>query len=725
MASQTTEWSICLLILAVSVAHSFMDIEELQSINYGINILKEPVVIPETYPDTAIVVTSRHGQQYQCNYPSHQEQKQQKEEEEKMALETGVVELLRPLSQQPCLFKTKDWWTYEVCYGKYIRQYHVEDGQIRGNVMYLGHFQSDFDWNNETLRESRVRSKIASGRYHSQYYTNGSKCDLTGKGRETEVRYLCEEAEDDYIVRVDEPETCVYVITVHTPRVCPHPHLKSPTPTQPIPIVCAPLLTNQQYSKYLAHLQAVRKKEEAARERAKAEQEERDRERAKAMAQEEDSSIEGGLTHSVNAILKKSLGKEMKNVDSATDQSLSGVREEEEVLGWKMMKEVEDIEKLLDPQGILSNMDMSHRGEGDKAPTASPSEERVKTVSDRFEEVLKHLNKGDAQHRKEDDDEEDDSFEAAVEAAIESEMNEFEQEVKNLRDKRAMTYKRLQQIKERVKKAVTSQFKDIIEEAEAEVGGEVNQAAAFQQLASSLNVLLDKLEHTEKEMKSVDREIAELGETDTSANLREEEEEEEEEGRKQKGKEEWVEEMEGGKSGGVEAPPTSRQATEKEKEGGGAGGRWKMKVRTLTAEEVEEKKEGGKTQTSPQQKHLESSLKESLEKAGVDPNSVKVHVKIIGGGHPDKDDDTTLHVLSEEDSASFQNMIVAILGGSNEAAKEQKRLESLEDGYNFVLDSVMQSDDVMPPSLSVDDDDANSKDVTSSDPAPDLGDQGL
>ena len=51
------------------------------------------------------MVTSRHGQQYQCNYPTHQEQKQQKEEEEKIALETGVVELLKPMSKGPCLLK--------------------------------------------------------------------------------------------------------------------------------------------------------------------------------------------------------------------------------------------------------------------------------------------------------------------------------------------------------------------------------------------------------------------------------------------------------------------------------------------------------------------------------------------------------------------------------------------------------------------------------------------
>ena len=48
MASKTSKRSICLLTLALfSIVHSFMDIEELQSINYGINILKEPIVIPE------------------------------------------------------------------------------------------------------------------------------------------------------------------------------------------------------------------------------------------------------------------------------------------------------------------------------------------------------------------------------------------------------------------------------------------------------------------------------------------------------------------------------------------------------------------------------------------------------------------------------------------------------------------------------------------------------
>jgi protein OS-9 len=35
-------------------------------------------------------------------------------------------QLLEPMTNQPCLLKTKDWWTYEFCYGKTVKQFHME-----------------------------------------------------------------------------------------------------------------------------------------------------------------------------------------------------------------------------------------------------------------------------------------------------------------------------------------------------------------------------------------------------------------------------------------------------------------------------------------------------------------------------------------------------------------------------------------------------------------------
>ena len=44
---------------------------------------------------------------------------------------TDVKELLDPMENENCLMKTKDWWTYEFCYGNEIRQYHME-GKLYG-----------------------------------------------------------------------------------------------------------------------------------------------------------------------------------------------------------------------------------------------------------------------------------------------------------------------------------------------------------------------------------------------------------------------------------------------------------------------------------------------------------------------------------------------------------------------------------------------------------------
>lgn len=54
-----------------------------------------------------IDVTSKHGQIYRCIIPSQMEAEKQKEEEEKIAMEAGVPELLKPMESGPCLFKVK------------------------------------------------------------------------------------------------------------------------------------------------------------------------------------------------------------------------------------------------------------------------------------------------------------------------------------------------------------------------------------------------------------------------------------------------------------------------------------------------------------------------------------------------------------------------------------------------------------------------------------------
>ncbi|NXL02715.1 OS9 protein, partial [Mesembrinibis cayennensis] len=199
--------------------------------------------------EDVVTVASKFKQRYECRLPPAAVRRQPDPEEEAQLYNgSGVAELLRPMGAAPCLVKTKDWWTYEFCYGKHIQQYHVEESEIKGDVLFLGYYQSAFDWDDETAKASKQHRLK---RYHSQSYVNGSRCDLTGRAREAEVRFLCEEGAGDYIARVDEPQSCSYVLTVHTTRICHHPFLRPPAGAAPQPILCQPALSPAQYVEYV------------------------------------------------------------------------------------------------------------------------------------------------------------------------------------------------------------------------------------------------------------------------------------------------------------------------------------------------------------------------------------------------------------------------------------------------------------------------------------------
>ena len=52
---------------------------------------------------TAITVTSIHGQKYQCSYVNKLDQQEQEKTQADEALEIGVIDLLKPIADGPCL----------------------------------------------------------------------------------------------------------------------------------------------------------------------------------------------------------------------------------------------------------------------------------------------------------------------------------------------------------------------------------------------------------------------------------------------------------------------------------------------------------------------------------------------------------------------------------------------------------------------------------------------
>ncbi|XP_051026269.1 protein OS-9 isoform X2 [Acomys russatus] len=229
-----------------------LNLEELSEMRYGIQILPLPVMGGQSQASDVVIVSSKYKQRYECRLPAGAIHFQRVREEEAPAYQgPGIPELLSPMRDAPCLLKTKDWWTYEFCYGRHIQQYHMEDSEIKGDVLYLGYYHSAFNWDDETAKASKQHRLK---RYHSQTYGNGSKCDLNGRPREAEVRFLCDEGagvSGDYIDRVDEPLSCSYVLTVRTSRLCPHPLLRPPASAAPQAILCHPALQPDEYMAYL------------------------------------------------------------------------------------------------------------------------------------------------------------------------------------------------------------------------------------------------------------------------------------------------------------------------------------------------------------------------------------------------------------------------------------------------------------------------------------------
>ena len=130
---------ILVLILFVSLGcdASSLDMFELDRIQYGVFISGQPVLKDDTQPkpDSLVSLTNKLGQKYHCLIPEIDHPADVSNGATKDGLTpdrptladftSQIRTALLPMTSM-CLMKTKDWWTYEICPGKLIRQYHLE-----------------------------------------------------------------------------------------------------------------------------------------------------------------------------------------------------------------------------------------------------------------------------------------------------------------------------------------------------------------------------------------------------------------------------------------------------------------------------------------------------------------------------------------------------------------------------------------------------------------------
>merc|ERR550519_547374 len=299
--------SLLLLLSPGPISPASLDLTELDSVQYSLEIRDSPVVETEA-GQASVTMVNKAGQRYQCSLP----QMPEPDSEEAGAEEATVPDisrLLAPLEAGPCIYKTKDWWTYEVCYRRSIKQYHVENDKPVGEIMLLGRHDPGQDVWEQT-----------NTTYLPQYYTNGTQCDLTNRPRQAQLRFVCNEAAvQELIGDIFEPQSCEYSIVIHTNKLCSVPWLRPLAEPTPLPIVCQPLLSVDQMEQYNVYQEKKKIADQLAAKKKEAE-------RTKELLASEGTGAQGGrgLDGLLSSLSDNMADNLVSEIHSLLDRAMAG-----------------------------------------------------------------------------------------------------------------------------------------------------------------------------------------------------------------------------------------------------------------------------------------------------------------------------------------------------------------------------------------------------------------
>uniref|UniRef100_A0A2K6SX53 Endoplasmic reticulum lectin n=1 Tax=Saimiri boliviensis boliviensis TaxID=39432 RepID=A0A2K6SX53_SAIBB len=187
--------------------------------------------------DNYVIMTTADKEKYKCILPLVTSGD---EEEEKDYKGPNPRELLEPLfKQSSCSYRIESYWTYEVCHGKHIRQYHEEKetGQkINIHEYYLGNmlaknllFEKEREAE-EKEKSNEIPTKNIEGQmtpYYPVGMGNGTPCSLKqNRPRSSTVMYICHPESKHEILSVAEVTTCEYEVVILTPLLCSHPRYR-------------------------------------------------------------------------------------------------------------------------------------------------------------------------------------------------------------------------------------------------------------------------------------------------------------------------------------------------------------------------------------------------------------------------------------------------------------------------------------------------------------------
>jgi len=165
-----------------------------------------------------------------------------------------VLEILEKLfTQQTCAYKLESYWTYELCHGRHLRQYHEErEGKtIKMQEYSLGKFTKEMleemvvehekdKANGITRHPATKKIENMNMPYYEVVMPGGTNCDLNNKPRRTRVLYVCYPAGKNEVYSLKEVSTCEYEVVVLTNTLCSHPDYR-PEESAEHGISCRPM----------------------------------------------------------------------------------------------------------------------------------------------------------------------------------------------------------------------------------------------------------------------------------------------------------------------------------------------------------------------------------------------------------------------------------------------------------------------------------------------------
>lgn len=194
--------------------------------------------------ENLVWIKTKNQEVYYCVLPNGERTSTSASSSLEQLEEIGPYELLKPLiTREVCSYRLEQYWTYELCHGKYLRQFHEENTmqKVKSQEYFLGKFDAstqltataeEFANKLEQLQKAgkeppHVTVEGVSHPYIEFNFTGGTLCDLNNKPRVTRVLYVCSENAKHELHSIKETFSCEYEAIVLSPILCLHKDYKT------------------------------------------------------------------------------------------------------------------------------------------------------------------------------------------------------------------------------------------------------------------------------------------------------------------------------------------------------------------------------------------------------------------------------------------------------------------------------------------------------------------